>query len=94
MKLFVPGKASEESANTPANMAKMGMVLPMPAVSVEVARVQPLVDDADDDEQRAGGDAVVDHHQHGAFDARLVQGEDAQRGKAHVARRWNRRRAS
>jgi hypothetical protein len=36
----------------------------------EFAGVQPLVDDADGNEQRAGRDAVVDHHQQRAFNAR------------------------
>ena len=84
MKLFVPGKASEESAKTPANIAKTGIALPMPAACAQFAAVQALIDDAHDDEQRPGGDAVIDHHQHRPFNARLVQRENAERREPHV----------
>jgi len=51
----------------------------------QVAGMQALVDDADGDEQRPGGYAVVDHHQRGALEAAGVEREDAERGEAHVA---------
>jgi hypothetical protein len=35
--------------------------------------VQAFVEQADADEERAGGDAVVDHHQHRALDALGVE---------------------
>ncbi len=52
---------------------------------VQFARVEAFVDDAHDDEERARGDAMVDHDQEGAFNARLVQNENAESGEAHVS---------
>ena len=56
--------------------------------------VGPLVDDADEQEQGAGDDAVGDHLEHRALEALLAEDEDAQRHEAHVADRASRRRAS
>ena len=39
------------------------------AVAVDLARVQPVVDHADAQEQRARDEAVAEHHHHRAFDA-------------------------
>src|SRR3712207_8572611 len=47
-------------------------------------RSAPLVDDADDQEQRAGRQAVVDHLRDRAGDAGLVEREDTQHHEAHV----------
>ena len=47
--------------------------LPQPAEVRDQARVAALVDHADEEEQRAGRDAVVQHRQHRARDALRVQ---------------------
>ena len=51
----------------------------------DFARVAPLVDDADQQEQRAGADTVVDHLDDAAGHALGVEGEDAEHQEAHVA---------
>ena len=51
----------------------------------DLARVAPLVDDADQQEQGAGADAVVDHLDDAAGDALGVEGEDAEHQETHVA---------
>ncbi len=43
-----------------------------------------LVKDADQQEEGAGAQAVVDHLQHGAADGLGGQGEDAEHDEAHV----------
>ena len=57
------------------------------AVLRDLARVPPLVDHADDQEEHAGRDAVVDLLDDAAGDAVRVQREDAQRAEAQVADR-------
>ena len=47
----------------------------------------PLVDHANEQEQRAGDDAVVDHLEDGALHPLGLEDEDAQRDEAHVADR-------
>jgi len=46
--------------------------------------VAPLVDDPDDEEERPGGDAVVDHLEDGALDPLQVEGEQPQHDEAQV----------
>ena len=49
--------------------------------------VTTLVDEADDKEERAGGDAVVDHLDHPACKALQVHGEDPEHDEAKVGHR-------
>ena len=78
-----PAELSIAMANTTANF---GITCARPPYSV-IARVPALVDDADDQEQHAGRDAVIDLLQHAARDAVGVQRENAQRAEAQVAHR-------
>ena len=50
----------------------------------DLAGVAALVDHADEEEQRAGGDAVVDHLQDAALDALRGEGEGAEDDEAEV----------
>ena len=61
--------------------------LRQPAVLRDLPGVPPLVDDADDQEERAGRDAVVDLLDDAALDAHRVEGEHAQHDERHVADR-------
>ena len=58
-----------------------------PPILAIVPVVGPLVDHADAEEERARDDPVVDHLEHGALQALLLEDEDAQRHEAHVADR-------
>ena len=51
---------------------------------VEHARVAAVVDDADEEEERAGRDAVVDHLEEGTFDGSLRPSEEAEHHVAEV----------
>ena len=55
------------------------------AVVGHLARVVALVEHADQEEQAARGQAVVDHLQQAAGQAGLVQGEHAEHAEAQVA---------
>ncbi len=55
------------------------------AVFGDLARVAALVEDADDQEQRAGGDAVIDLLEDRAAEAERRQHENSQRAEAQVA---------
>ena len=57
------------------------------AVGVDQPRVPPLVDHADEEEERAGGDAVVDHDHQRALHALHGEREDAEHHEAEVADR-------
>src|SRR6185437_6233630 len=57
------------------------------AVLLEIEGVAALVEDADQDEQAAGRDAVVEHLVDGALGADQAEGEDANHDEAHVADR-------
>ena len=54
------------------------------AVIGDVARVHPVIQHADAQEQRAGNEAVRDHLQQRAFHAVIVEDEQAQRDETHV----------
>ena len=56
-----------------------------PPIVLDLARVRPLVDHADREEQRRRNDPMVNHLKDRPFDRALVQGEDAQRDETHVA---------
>ena len=61
--------------------------LPQPAEVDDAPRVPPLVDDADQQEQRAGRDAVVQHGHHRARESLGVEREQTQHAEAQVAHR-------
>jgi hypothetical protein len=50
----------------------------------DLPRVPPLVDHADQEEQRAGGDAVADHHHQRPLHRLQGHGEDAEHHEAEV----------
>ncbi len=58
-----------------------------PAHPGDRAVMAALVDDPHEQEQAARDEPVVDHLQHGALEALLLEDEDAQRHEAHVADR-------
>ena len=55
------------------------------AVRGDHSRVPSLVDHADEKEERAGGDSVVDHHHQRALHALHGEREDAEHHEAEVA---------
>jgi hypothetical protein len=62
-----------------------------PAVGGDVAGVHPVVDHADEEEERAGDEAVADHLEDRAVQPLLVHREDAHGHEAQCGRRRNRR---
>ena len=58
---------------------------PEPAKLGEIARVQPLLQGAGEDEQRAGADAVGQHLHHHALQRQRVPGIDAEQDEAEMA---------
>ena len=56
-----------------------------PAKFLDLARVAALVDQPDNQEERAGGNAVVDLLNHASLQAVRVQGKDSQRAESQVA---------
>ena len=80
----VPGSASEArpaKKNTPAST---GTSLPAPPKSLDQRAAAPAHQHADDQEQQAGGEAVVDHVEHGAGAGLGGEGEDADADEAEV----------
>ena len=61
-----PGTPIDDSITTMNTAAKIGATFWMPLQLGDLAGVAALVDQADEEEQRAGGHAVVDHLQHAA----------------------------
>ena len=61
-----------------------GHVVGKAAVAVDLARVQPVVDHADAQEERARHQAVAEHDHHRALDALPVHGEQAEGDERHV----------
>ena len=64
---------------------EQGEACPEAAELAHFAGVVAFVEDADAGEEGACGEAVVDHLDRRAFEAELVQGEQAQGDEAHVA---------
>ena len=61
-----PGTPIDDSITTVNTAAKIGADLLEALELGDLAGVAALVDHPDEEEQRAGGDAVVDHLQHAA----------------------------
>ncbi len=57
---------------------------PQAAVLGDHARVAALVDEADEQKQRTGRQAVIDHLQHAAADAGVVEGVHTEHDEAEV----------
>src|SRR3990172_222190 len=55
-----------------------------PPELLDEARMPPFVDDPDDEEERAGGNAVVDHLEDAALDPLEVEGEKPEHHEAQV----------
>ena len=87
MKPFSGGIPIELSAASRNTMVKTGITLHQPAVLGDLARVPPLVDHADDQEEHAGRDAVIDLLQDRPGDPGRIQRENPQRAEAQVAHR-------
>ena len=67
-----PGRPIEDSITTMNTAAKMGAGFWRPRSSA-ISRVAALVDHPDEEEQGAGGDAVVDHLQDAAREPWVVR---------------------
>ena len=82
-----PGTPIDDSITSMNPAAKIGATCWMP-LSSEILRVVPaLVDHPDEEEQRAGRHAVVDHLQHAARQRLRREGERAEHDEAHVGHR-------
>ncbi len=77
-------QAHAAERNHQADRTEEGRNLPDAAVFGHVLCVIALVQDADNQEEAAGADAVIDHLQRRALQALRVQREDAQHHKAQV----------
>ena len=62
-----PGTPIDESITSVNTAAKIGATFCRPLQLGDLAGVAALVDHADEEEQRPGRDAVVDHLQHAAL---------------------------
>ena len=54
------------------------------AVARDLSRVQTIVDDADAQEERARNEAMAQHHDHRAFQALNIEGEQTERNERHM----------
>ena len=54
------------------------------AITVDLAGMQPVINHADAQEQRAGNQTMAEHHDQGAFDALLVKGEQTTVTNRHM----------
>ena len=84
---FRPGTPIDESITIMNPAAKIGATAWRPFSSAMLAGVAALVDPPDEEEQRAGRQAVVDHLQHAAGDRLAGDGEDAEHDEAEVGDR-------
>src|SRR3546814_5053546 len=55
-----------------------------PAIAADLARVQPVIDHADAEEERGRDDAVAEHDDQRAFDPLLIKGIEARGDDRHV----------
>ncbi len=86
-KPFSPGSPADDSATTTNRKPKIGICFHKPAEVGQQAGVPPVVEHADQQEQGAGAQAVVDHLQGRAGDPLRVQREDAEHHEAQVRHR-------
>ena len=83
-KPLVPGKPTEASMNTMKHEGVFRHVVGEAAIARDLARVQPVIDDADAEEERGRDDAVAQHLDHRALQALGRHGEDAHGDEAHM----------
>ncbi len=86
-KPFSPGRPMEDSITTVKMPANTGATFCDALQLGDLVGVAAVVEEAEQDEQGTGDDAVVDHLEHGALDALGVEGEQAQDREAHVGDR-------
>ena len=84
---FVPGHADAAERDDREQRREHRHDARDAAVRLDQARVAALVDHADEEEQRARRDAVVDHHHQRALHALHGEREDAEHHEAEVAHR-------
>ena len=82
-----PGTPIDDSITTVKAAAKIGATSWMPLQLGDLAGVAALVDHPDEEEQRAGGHAVVDHLHHRAGDRLRGERERAEHDEAEVGDR-------
>ena len=80
-----PGSPSEARAKNIAVPPIRGADGPEAAHLGHVTGVDAVLQGADEDEERAGGEGVADDLQHHALQGQRVPGEDAEQHEAHVA---------
>src|SRR5207247_9512790 len=86
MKPFSNGKPIEERVMIRKTTAYIGMTLESPP-NCAISRMPSFIDDADDQEQRARRDSVIDLLDDASIQAIRVQCKHAERNEAHVAHR-------
>ena len=74
-----------DRVSTRAKKASTGHPPRQPAEIADLSGVKAFVDHAHHGEQPAGGQPVIDHLQHAALHAQLIQGEQAQHAETEVA---------
>ena len=82
-----PGRPIDDSITTVNTAARIGAAFCRPVQLGDLAGVAALVDHADEEEQGAGRDAVVDHLEHAALEALGGEGEGAEDDEAEVGHR-------
>ena len=80
-----PGRPAEANTKNPNVTAHTGMSAAGAAELRDRPVVGPLVDHADEEEQGAGDQAVVDHLEDRPVHRLLLEHEDSERDEAHVA---------
>ena len=78
MNPFNPGMPIELSVMIRNTVAYTGMMWLNPPYSADHARVPAFINDADDQEERAGRNAVIDHLQDAALQRHRRGGKNAQ----------------
>jgi hypothetical protein len=84
---FRPGQRERRERDDEEEPRVDGDTLREPSEGGDLACVAPLVEEADEEEERPGGQPVVHHLDDAAGDGDLVQGEDPEHDEAHVAHR-------
>ena len=79
-----PGRPTALITTARKTAARIGADFWRPPSSADLGGAPPLPDHADEEEQGAGGQAVVDHLEHAAGDPLGAEGEEAEHDEGHV----------
>ncbi len=80
-----PGSPSEAMAKNSHTPPRPGSSGHKPAHTIQVARIDAVIQCAHQDEERAGADAMGDDDEQRALQRQLIPGEDAQQHESHMA---------